>query len=494
MIGTEDSVVNPPSLAATKRGRGMKNRKQIIGWYVFSDVIAAAVAWYLLFVFRKVYIEQVPFTFTLPFSDNNFFAGITSVLVLWLVFHYLTGTYVDLYKKSRLQELGKTFIVSFFGAIIIFFLLLLDDQVRRYSDYYLTFFMLLSLQFFFTTLGRMILLGRVKGNIARGEVGFSTLMIGSSGKANELYEEMKAKERSFGFHFIGYLELNGAQRNTLTSELYELGKLHDLEKVIDEYPEIEEVIIAIESSEHPQLNNIINRLADKNITIRIIPDMYDILSGTVKMNHAIGEAFIEIPPHLLNEWEKITKRWFDVIASFFAIAFTLPITLYIALRIKLTDGGPVFYLQERLGQYGKVFRMYKFRSMKVGAESNGPQLTGENDKRITAIGQTIRKFRIDELPQFINVLKGEMSIVGPRAERKYFADRIIKTAPHYRHVFKVQPGITSLGMVKFGYASTVEEMVKRLKYDIIYIENMSIALDLKIMIYTVLTVVHGRGK
>lgn len=472
----------------------MKNRKQIIGWYVAGDYLAAVLAWYFLFLFRKVYIEQIPFSYSVPFSDNNFYVGVLLVTSLWILFHYITGTYVDLYKKSRLQELAKTLIVTFFGSIIIFFVLLLDDQVRKYSDYYFTFLALLVLQTFFTMWLRLLILNKVKSDIWKGKVGFSTLMIGSSSKANELYEEMKEKERAFGFHFIGYLELNGKVDNTLTSELKELGKLSDLEKVIDENREIEEVIIAIESSEHPQLNNIINRLADRNVTIRIIPDMYDILSGTVRMNHAIGEAFIEIPPRLLNEWERITKRWFDVIASVFAILITLPLTLYVALRIKLIDGGPVFYKQERLGLYGKGFSIYKFRSMKVGAENNGPQLTTENDDRITSIGKTIRKYRIDELPQFINVLKGEMSIVGPRAERKYFADRIAQIAPHYRHVFKVQPGITSLGMVKYGYASTVEEMVKRLKYDIIYIENMSIALDFKIMIYTVLTVVYGRGK
>lgn len=472
----------------------MKERKQKIWWYVINDYLASGLAWYCLFLFRKTIIEANPFSFTLPFSDSNFWVAMLIVPELWLLFHYLTGTYFDLYKKSRLQELGKTFIVSFIGSIIIFFILLLDDYVRKYSDYYLTFFVLFAFQFLFTTTGRTLILNYLKKTIRNGKVGFATLMIGSSGKANELYEELKAKEESFGFHFTGYLELNGAKQNTLTKELKQLGNLSTLEKVLDDNPEIEEVIIAIETSEHPQLNDILNRLADRNVTVRIIPDMYDILSGTVKMNHLIGEGFIEIPPTLLNEWERITKRWFDVIASAMAILFTLPVSLYIAFRIWWTDKGPVFYTQERLGQYGKPFHILKFRSMYLNAESNGPQLTSENDPRITPIGRIIRKYRIDEFPQFINVLKGEMSIVGPRAERKYFADRIARVAPYYRHVFKVQPGITSLGMVKYGYASTVEEMVKRLKYDIIYMENMSFMLDLKIMLYTVLTIIYGRGK
>jgi exopolysaccharide biosynthesis polyprenyl glycosylphosphotransferase len=472
----------------------MKNRKSILGWYAFSDYVASVLAWYFLFLFRKTTIEGNQFGFNIPFVDTNFWVAMMIVPQLWLLFHYLTGTYTDLYKKSRLQEFFKTLIISFLGTILVFFLLLLDDYVRRYSDYYLTFFVVFSLQFFFTGFGRSIILHFVKKNIYSGKVGFRTLLVGSSQKANELYEEMKARQKSFGFHFAGYLELNGKVQNTLTTELKELGKLTDLEKVIDSDDEIEEVIIAIESSEHHQLNDILIRLADKNVTIRIIPDMYDILSGTVRMNHTIGEAFIEIPPLLLNEWERITKRWFDVIASFFAVLITLPLTIFVAIRIKMIDGGPIFYLQERLGQYGTTFHIYKFRSMKMNAESSGPQLTQENDDRITSIGKIIRKYRIDELPQFLNVLKGEMSIVGPRAERRYFADRITKLAPHYRHVFKVQPGITSLGMVKYGYASTVNEMVKRLKYDIIYIENMSITLDFKIMVYTVLTVIYGRGK
>lgn len=471
-----------------------KARKALIKWYIAGDLMASMLGWYSLFLFRKVTIEGNPFRFSLPFDDRNFFVAILVVPLVWILFHYITGTYTDVYKKSRLQESGKTLVVTFFGSVLIFFVLLLDDFVRRYSDYYLTFAVLFLFQFGFTMLFRLLLLNRAKRRIRTGIVGFETLLIGSSQKANEVYEAMKREKSFTGFHFSGYLELNGKEQNTLTEELPELGKLSDLESVIRNHPETEEVIIAIETSEHPKLNDIINRLADKNITIRIIPDMYDILSGTVRMNHAIGEAFIEIPPVMLNEWEKITKRWFDVLFSALALIFISPLLLYIAIRIKLEDGGPVFYMQERLGLYGKPFRIYKFRSMKINAEHNGPQLTQENDDRITHIGRDIRKYRIDEFPQFFNVIKGDMSIVGPRAERRYFADRIIQQAPHYRHIFRVQPGITSLGMVKYGYASTVEEMVKRLKYDIVYIENMSMALDFKIMIYTVLTVLYGRGQ
>ncbi len=469
-------------------------RKNAIWLYILSDYVAAVFSWYGLFMFRKILFEQLPFSFSLPFNDNNFWVAILIVPELWLLFFYFTGSYTDLYKKSRLQETIKTLLVSFFGSIVIFFLLLLDDWVRRYSDYYLTFFVLFTLQFLFTSLLRLLVLNGVKKNIKNGHVTFGTLMIGNSTKANELYEELTKKQSEFGFRFLGYIELNGQQSNKLSSDLKMLGRLDTLESIIMHNSEIEEVIIAIESSEHHRLNDIITRLADKNVTIRIIPDMFDILSGTVKMNHVVGEGFIEIPSVMLSEWQRITKRWFDIFASAAALIVTLPVTLYVAFKIWWTDRGSVFYSQERLGQYGKPFMIYKFRSMYANAEQHGPQLTTEEDPRITPIGKIIRKYRIDELPQFWNVIKGEMSIVGPRAERKYFADKITAEAPYYRHVFRVQPGITSLGMVKYGYASSVDEMIKRLKYDIIYIENMSILMDFKIMIYTVQTVLYGRGK
>ncbi|MCO5281179.1 MAG: sugar transferase [Chitinophagales bacterium] len=471
----------------------MKKLSKLIWAYVIFDYFAAMAAWFMLFVFRKVYIEAEPYEIKLLPQDINFVLGLFLLPIGWIFLHYISGTYTDVYRKSRLNEMAKTFFISLLGVTIVFFLFLLDDLVQRYSDYYFTFLVLLFAQFLFTFFGRLIILNFAKENIKSKKFGFNTLIIGSNQQAEEVYNELNSKSFSFGYRFKGYIELNGCKPNRLTKELPRLGSLNELEKVIKS-EEIEEVIIAIESSEHQQINYIINTISGKQIYIKIIPDLYDILSGTAKINHIVGTAFIEIPPTVLSEWEVITKRWFDVLSSLAALVILFLPMLIVAIIIKLTSKGDVFYKQERLGQFGKPFDILKFRSMYTDAEKSGPQLTSDNDKRITPIGHFMRKYRIDELPQFINVIKGEMSIVGPRAERQYFADQLMEQAPYYKQIWKVKPGITSLGMVKYGYAGNVSEMLKRLKYDIIYIENMGILLDAKVLIYTVLTVITGKGK
>jgi exopolysaccharide biosynthesis polyprenyl glycosylphosphotransferase len=352
---------------------------------------------------------------------------------------------------------------------------------------------LFTLHFVFTATGRILLLNRVKSQVRRGLIGYNTIIVGGNENAVHLYNDIRNPQKGFGYKLTGFIDTNGSSGNGLAAHLPRLGKLTDLDKVAGA-DNIKEVIIAIETSEHHRLSEIINTLADTNVVIKIIPDMYDILSGSVKMSNVIGAPLIEIYPDMMPFWQKILKRGMDVAFSAAALAILSPVMLYIILRVRLSSPGPVFFTQERIGHHGKPFTIYKFRSMYVGAETNGPKLSSKDDPRITPYGRSLRKWRFDELPQFYNILRGDMSLVGPRPERRYFIEQLVKRAPAYKHLQKVKPGITSWGMVKFGYAENVDQMIQRMKWDLLYIENMSLAIDFKIMIYTVLVILQGRGK
>ncbi len=470
------------------------NKNLQVAKYVFFDWFSALLTWTLFYLYRKTNENPQIFQhWNEIFDDRKFWLGILFIPLFWLMLYIMGGAYRRIYRKARLKELGQTFITVLIGVIFLFFVLILDDQVHGYRDYYESFVVLFGLQFGFTYFFRLILTTRTVRKVHRGEIGFNTVIIGSNGNAESIYQSIIHQEISSGNKFVGFVNVHDRKDFKMNKHLPYLGNYRDLNRIVKE-KQIEEVIIAIERSEKDTIQRIIIELEEVSVIIKVIPVLQDIMFGSVKVDNVFHTPLIEISPDLMPAWQQYLKRGIDIFASSMVLIFLSPLYLFTAIGVKLSSPGPVLFRQKRIGFHGKPFYMYKFRSMYVDAEKDGPQLSSKDDPRITPFGKVIRKYRLDEIPQFYTVLKGQMSLVGPRPERQYYIDQIMKKAPHYRLLLKVKPGITSWGQVKYGYASTIDEMVERLKYDLLYLENMSLSMDFKIMIYTVLIILQGRGK
>ena len=412
----------------------------------------------------------------------------------WLTIYMLSGTYVDVKRVSRINELYRTFIQSIIGCLLIFFFLLIDDieHYQNYTFYYQAILALTSLHFCITFFARYMITSSMVRKIQSKKISFNTVLIGDSQSIIDTYQLLNGLSRSNGNEIKGYINIDD---NSIINDtnFKNLGHIKQLENILRKN-NIEEAILTYNKRNSKIITEIIYTLIYHNIITKVTPNMTDVLAGKVKMQSLFNVSFAEIKQIRMTIFQAFIKRIIDILFSICALLILFPFLILISIMVKYSSNGPIFYYQERLGLNRKIFNIIKFRSMYLNSEKEKPLLSSKDDSRITPWGKIMRKYRLDELPQFYNVLIGDMSIVGPRPERDFFAKEILSKAPQYKLVYKLKPGITSWGMVKFGYAENIEEMINRLKYDIIYLENLSLFNDFKVFLLTILIVLQGRGK
>ena len=465
----------------------MKKSKQA-GKYILSDFISASVAWLLFNILRyEVFaIDEGADSLLDYLQYPGVLGGQVVIPLFWLGLYYFSGYYNKPFGKSRLTELFSTFITVLIGTVFVFFALLLDDIPRSIDIYYKLFFGMFGLQFFITYIPRLLITQSGMRKIKNREWAMKVLIIGAGGKAVRIAHDLYR----LGYDICGFVSED--ERTPVKADRNQvLGTVEDI-PVLMEKENVDEIVLAVESKNNKALLGILYSLYWYKRPIKVLADRFNMLSK-IQLRTIRGIPLVDVTDNNFSPAEQNIKLFLDKVCSVVALLLLSPLFAYIAWRVKKDSPGPVFFRQERIGYLGQPFWMYKFRTMYVNAEENGPSLSSEDDLRVTPFGRIMRKYRLDELPQFWNVLKGDMSLVGPRPERKYFIDEIVKTAPYYYLLHNVRPGITSLGMVKYGYAASVDKMVERMEYDILYYENMSLTLDLTILIYTVKTVITGKG-
>jgi len=455
--------------------------------YAAWDLAGSMAAWALFCMIRdRAGAAEIPVT------SSQFITGLIVMPAAWLTVYLFSGFYLVSLKRSRLLELGYSLLSTFTVSIIIFLLLIIKGFITEASLFTGMFLALFGLQFILTYIPRVIITSVIASRVHSGKLGYNTIIIGSNGLAWDVYKRIRDEKIPSGSIIRGYVSVSGKESGLFGNQVEHLGRIDDLPAIIEKHS-VEEAIIAIEGNEHEMTGLITGMLYSSDITIKAIPSLKDILTGRVEHTSIYGTPFLEISDRLMPLWQANVKQGIDYLFALIFLVILSPVIAVLAVIIKMEDGGPVIYSQERIGKNGKPFTIYKLRSMRCDAEGGEPMLSSVNDERVTKTGRFMRRHRLDEIPNLVNVLRGEMSLVGPRPERPFYIERITEKAPHYRRLLKVKPGITSWGQVKYGYATNVDQMIERLEYDLLYLENMSLLVDLRIIIYTSFIILNGRG-
>lgn len=470
----------------------MNDRKRIVR-YLLLDYVSAFLAWQAFTIFRFFTTRH-----TIHFSNLTEFMTFEKALwmsalipLFWLIIYYFSGYYATPRRKTNLGDLLSTSVSSLFGVLLLFFLIVINDYPEYPSLYYEIMAGFFLIHFACTALMRFLQTGPLIQRQARGIDCIPVFVVGTGKNALRIRKEFNRYKSSFCYHLVGFIRTGQVKDQVSEGEI--CGNMEELASLLAEY-QVEEIIFANDDLQPSNTRKLLDTVYSLHLPVKAYAQRQDMLDGSVSLFSLFGIPLVNLTPAPMPLWQQKFKALLDKVFSLLVMVLLSPFFLFLAIRVHLDSQGKVFYAQERLGKDGRPFRIYKFRTMYINAEPDGPLLSNIDDPRVTPYGRFMRKYRLDELPQFWNVLKGDMSLVGPRPERRHFVEQIVCKAPQYYLTQQVLPGITSWGMVKYGYANTVEKMIQRLEYDLIYLENQSLLIDLKILVFTLKPLLSGKGQ
>ena len=456
--------------------------------YIVSDVLTTAAGW---LCFNMVRYATLPHSATSGdmeawLATPQVVIGQFVVPVVMVLLFALSGSYNRGFRvfRSRLDCALNTVGVAFVGMLGIFFTALLNDNVPERLANYELMLILLALLTFPTLPVRLIYVKINTQRLDDPRYLSPAVIVGVNAANLAKAERLAASVTAMGLH------VTAATGSAAPAGVRLYGDDGLRKAVADSGAK---VLIVIPGDDIGATARLIERLYTTGLSVFVPPDFYGLLAMKPRLENIRPEPLVDLTSANISDLTRNLKRMSDIAVSAMALLLLSPLYAAIAIAVRLDSKGPAFYRQERVGYRKKPFKILKFRSMKVDAEPSGPALTSPSDDRITRLGHFMRKYRIDELPQFWNVLKGEMSLVGPRPERSFYVEKIVERQPAYTLIHQVRPGITSWGMVKYGYAANIDQMVERLAYDLVYIENVGLSVDLKILLHTVSTVLTGKG-